>query len=93
MGSNRTMKGVNDLLTKNPLLASEWNYTKNGDLLPDEVAYQSNKLVWWKCPTCGYEWKSTVNNRNKGNGCPCCSNQTWSYKSFRDKGLQEGRLS
>ena len=76
MGSNKVIKGVNDLLTRNGALASEWNYARNGDLRPDAVAYQSNKRVWWKCQTCGYEWQSTVNNRNKGNGCPCCSNQT-----------------
>lgn len=76
MGSNKVIKGINDLMSKNSSLAAEWNYTKNGDLHPDEVAYQSNKKVWWVCHTCGYEWQSTVNNRNRGNGCPCCSNQT-----------------
>ncbi len=71
----RLVKGENDLSSRNPKLALEWNYSKNGDLQPDEIAYQSNKVVWWKCPVCSYEWQSTVNNRNKGNGCPCCSNQ------------------
>ena len=75
MGSNKTIKGYNDLLTKNPSLAAEWNYQLNEGLKPDSIAYQSNKVVWWKCNTCGHEWKSTVNNRNKGNSCPCCSNQ------------------
>ena len=76
MGINKVIKGVNDLLTRNPPLVAEWNYARNGDLRPDAVAYQSNKRVWWKCKTCGYEWQSTINNRNKGNGCPCCSNRT-----------------
>ena len=75
MGSNKLIKGKNDLLSQNSELASEWNYQRNGELKPEDVAYQSNKLVWWKCKICGYEWKSTVNNRNRGNGCPCCLSQ------------------
>ena len=30
-----TKEGYNDLLTKNPKLALEWNYEKNGDLKPN----------------------------------------------------------
>jgi len=75
MGSNKVIKGVNDLLSQNQLLASEWNYQKNQDLMPDMVAFRSNKKVWWLCPKCGYEWEAIINNRSKGNGCPCCSNQ------------------
>ncbi|MBR5206994.1 MAG: zinc-ribbon domain-containing protein, partial [Erysipelotrichaceae bacterium] len=29
-----------------------------------------------KCKTCGFEWKSTPNNRSKGVGCPYCSGRT-----------------
>ena len=64
--------GVNDLKTKNPKLASEWNYEKNGDLKPDMVKSSSHKLVWWKCRN-GHEWESTVNNRARGRGCPICA--------------------
>ena len=67
---------VNDLITMKPELAKEWNYERNGELKPQDVAYMSNMKVWWKCSRCGYEWESTINNRSKGNGCPVCANRT-----------------
>ena len=66
--------GYNDLATKNPELAKEWNHEKNGDLNPTDVASNSNKKVWWKCNK-GHEWKTSINNRNNGSGCPYCANQ------------------
>lgn len=66
------IKGVNDLQTQNPILASEWNYEKNGDLTPEKVTYSSNKKVWWKCKN-GHEWIASISNRHKKRGCPFCS--------------------
>lgn len=31
---------------------------------------------WWKCKTCGYEWKSVINARVKGTVCPVCADRT-----------------
>lgn len=56
----------------NPEVAKEWNYEKNGSLMPDSFTANSNKMVWWKCSQ-GHEWQSRINNRNKGKGCPYCS--------------------
>ena len=71
--SNQTVvKGINDLETLNPKLASEWNYSKN-KLKPSEVALKSNRKFWWKCPVCDHEWEQSPHNRSKGSGCPCCS--------------------
>ena len=64
--------GVNDLLTKKPQLASEWDYDKNGDLMPNQVSYGSKKIVWWICSTCGYSWPAQINSRSQGNGCRNC---------------------
>ncbi len=66
--------GYNDLKTKNPSLAKEWNYEKNGDLTPDMIAPNSNKKVWWKCSKCGFEWEAVISSRNHGAGCPKCTN-------------------
>jgi len=63
----------NCLATKNPILASEWHPTENGDLTPYDVTENSNKKVWWKCKECGREWPSTIGGRSFGNGCPECS--------------------
>lgn len=75
--------GINDLASQDPLLSSQWNYDKNAGLTngngqdistPDKVSLYSNQNVWWKCSK-GHEWKSPVNRRSKGNGCPYCSDQ------------------
>ena len=68
------MKGYNDLQTVNPSLANEWNYAKNGNLKPENFVRSSGKKVWWKCDK-GHEWQATINNRNKGYGCPYCAGQ------------------
>ena len=68
----RTLKGYNDLQTINPDLAKEWNYSKNGDLKPENIAANSNKEVWWKCKN-GHEWQAVIGHRNRGSGCPYCS--------------------
>lgn len=69
---NKVLKGYNDLQTNNPTVASEWNYEKNGDLIPENITSSSSKKVWWKCIN-GHEWQVTINNRSKGAGCPYCS--------------------
>ncbi len=69
----KILKGYNDLKTKNPEVAKEWNYERNGNLKPDQVAPLSNKRVWWKCSN-GHEWNSLIAVRNGGSGCPYCSN-------------------
>ena len=62
------------LAAVSPAIAISWNYTRNGQLQPENIANQSNKKVWWKCQDCDYEWQATVNNRIK-RGCPACSNK------------------
>lgn len=70
----RVIIGVNDIKTKNPKLAREWDYIKNRKLKPENVSYQSHKKVWWKCKY-NHSWKADVASRNKGNGCPICNNK------------------
>jgi hypothetical protein len=64
----------NCLATINPELASEWHPTKNGNLTPYDVSYNSGKDIWWKCSkNPNHEWKTSVCNRAYNNsGCPCC---------------------
>jgi len=69
--NRRVVKGYNDLKTTNPKLAKEWNFKKNKGLRPTQVVCCSNKKVWWKCSN-GHEWKTSVNDRNRGSGCPYC---------------------
>lgn len=65
----------NNLQKIHPELAKEWDYDKNIDLLPTQVAQSSNKKVWWKCSKCGYSWEAKINNRVNKRGCPCCANK------------------
>lgn len=66
------LKGFNDFATLYPQLAEEWS-DRNLPLTPDTVNDKSRKNVWWKCRTCGYEWKSVIHSRAKGAMCPVCA--------------------
>ncbi len=77
MCSNKIVVKSNCLETLNPHLASEWHSTKNGQLTPRDVTLGSNKVVWWKCAKgSDHEWEAAIFSRQKGMGCPICSNQT-----------------
>ena len=65
--------GINDLKTKCPEIAKEWNYEKN-TIKPDEISFCSGKKVWWKCEK-GHSYEASVGNRIKGTGCPYCAGQ------------------
>lgn len=73
----RLLKGFNDLATKYPEIAAEWNYDRNNGLSPTEIIYGSAKNVWWKCRK-GHEWKASLNTRTGKlkTGCPVCSPHT-----------------
>ncbi len=61
--------GVNDLKTLFPEIAKEWDYEKNGDLMPEQFLPRSGKKVWWRCSICGREWDTIIRNRTNGHGC------------------------
>ena len=59
-----------------PELIKEWHPTKNGYLTPYDCKVGSSYKVWWKCPTCGYEWQASIIKRTKEkHGCLNCSKQ------------------
>lgn len=67
-----TSEHTRNLLGLNPKLAAEWHPTKNGDLRPEHLAFNSGKKVWWICKE-GHDWQASLHNRSKGKGCPYCS--------------------
>ena len=83
-----TSKG--SLKDNNLTLAKEWNYEKNGNLLPENFIATSNKKVWWKCSK-GHEWEATISKRNSGTGCPYCSNRKV-LKGFNDLATKNPEL-
>jgi hypothetical protein len=63
----KVLVGFNDLETKNPILARQaygWD--------PKTVTEFSNKSLTWQCQE-GHKWKSSINHRSNGRGCPSCA--------------------
>lgn len=72
--NQKVLQGYNDLATTDKDLILDWDYKKNGDLLPSMVIRGSNKKVWWQCRTCGNEWEANISSRTiNGSGCPRCA--------------------
>lgn len=64
----------NSLADIRPDVAAKWNYEKNGNLTPNMFTVSSNEIVWWKCPDCGKEWKTSIATMTvEVYGCPECS--------------------
>lgn len=65
--------GENDLASRYPQIAAEWDMEKNAPLTPDQVSPYSNYKVWWKCAL-GHTWKAAVCTRtHAASSCPYCS--------------------
>jgi len=69
--------GVNDLLTKHPILCKEWNYEKNKELTPLQFTSGSSVGVWWRHydrkNKVWHEWYATIKNRSiHSRGCAIC---------------------
>lgn len=62
----------NSIAVKCKKALAEWDYKKNGRLLPSMVSYGSGKRAWWKCGKCGHEWQSVIRDYARGRGCPEC---------------------
>lgn len=69
---HRVIPGVNDLGTINPILASEWDYSRNIGKSPRNISISSNKKAFWKCNN-GHSWEAVIAQRSAGAGCPYCS--------------------
>ena len=99
--ANQKIGYGNDLKTKYPKIAKEWDYKKNSTT-PDKVFSGTDKIYWWKCKE-NHSWQAKPTNRTSlGRGCPYCSNQKasatnnlkavspkiakeWDYKKNKDK--------
>ena len=72
------IKNVGSCQSVFPTIASEWNFSKNIGLNPEDFTPTSGKKVWWKCSICGNEWEAYISNRTRGSGCPrCASLRMW----------------
>ena len=66
------IQGLNDLQTKYPNIAKEWDTELNGNLKPNQIFPQTNKKYHWICSV-GHKWEASPNSRIHGRGCPFCS--------------------
>ncbi|MFB8008317.1 zinc-ribbon domain-containing protein [Nocardia sp. NPDC056000] len=65
--------GVNDLASRYPKIATEWDYTKNAPLTPHDVMARSKAERHWLCPN-GHEYTMQVVRRTSTTdptGCHC----------------------
>lgn len=64
----------NSLLFLFPNIAKEWHPTLNGNKKPEHFTSASSKTAWFQCSIDpSHKWKSIINNRTKGRGCPICA--------------------
>lgn len=70
----RVLPGFNDLATRYPRVAAQWDATRNGSLTPEMVTSGSHKRIWWKCSE-GHVWKAVIYSRTSKSkcGCPICA--------------------
>jgi uncharacterized protein (DUF1330 family) len=80
----------NCLQTLYPEISKEWDYNKNS-LTPYNVTPRSGKKVWWICSKCNHGWKTTVQIRTLGRGCPQC-NESKGEKKVREY-LTENKIN
>ena len=67
------LPGFNDLASRSPAIAREWDAEKNAPLTPQSVSVCSNRKVWWRCPL-GHGYQALISTRTMRNtGCPVCA--------------------
>lgn len=64
--------GKDDLATRYPSLAQEWNFDLNERLTPADVRSSDKTLVWWDCPK-GHAYQNSTWNRVIGSKCTICA--------------------
>lgn len=65
----------NSFLSFYPEASKEWDYEKNGELLPSMFTPGSQIKIWWKCKK-NHSFKQSLYHRGaRGQGCPKCSRE------------------
>ena len=71
----RVLPGFNDLETRYPAIAEEWDRKKNVGVDPSEVLAGGERKAWWVCPDCRKSYLMSVRDRILGHGCRECKNR------------------
>ena len=60
------------LSVKHPEIAAQLHPSRNQGIDPAQLGARSSLKLWWRCDTCGHEWRTAVSTRTDGSGCPAC---------------------
>jgi predicted nucleic acid-binding Zn-ribbon protein len=62
-------------------IAAELHRQRNPGIDPLGLGARSSLKLWWRCASCGHEWKTAVSTRTDGSGCPACYESRCRYRS------------
>lgn len=68
-------KPENSLSYKFPEIAAEWDYSRNGDITPNNISAGTHDSYYWICSVCGNSYNTKVSYRTNGSCCPKCGKQ------------------
>ena len=68
---------MTELITELPDLINYWDYNKSSKLNIETLTVTSKNIINWKCPSCSYEWRTSVSKaykqfKNMSRICPVC---------------------
>ncbi len=71
--NKKVLTGYNDLKSRYPKIAEEWNYELNNGR-PEDYVFGSTYRANWICSECNHQWASKILSRTKrSSGCPKCA--------------------
>ena len=74
--NHQLLTGFNDLSTRYPQIANQWDNEKNTPTKACDVMPGSVKKYWWRCEN-GHSYQATPNSRTSNStGCPICCGKT-----------------
>ncbi len=80
--SGRKVSEKNSFVINYPDIFSEWDYSKNGGLEPENLSYGSAKKVNWICSVCGYQWSCKIADRvRRSTRCAICAGRITSKRN------------
>ena len=68
----KLIPGENDLKTRFPHIADEWDFEKNKPFLPEQFLPGSGKTFYWKCNNGHDSYPASIKDRTHGHSCRIC---------------------
>ncbi len=66
----------NNMVVTHPELVKE--YSEKNEISATQLLAGTNRVLWWRCNACLYEWQASGNERaTLGRGCPGCAEKVW----------------